>query len=124
LEAVTVKKFLAVFAVMFAVVFVGKASAQDIYVGSADGLNFYVNTDTVRLMNSEDFFVDVKEYNRDRSLKTVNEWRFYIGKDGEHWFFDYYPLGEYISVNSNNIALEILSNCQNYDSRISQKISY
>jgi hypothetical protein len=41
LEAVTVKKFLAVFAVMFAVVFVGKVSAQDIYVGAADGLNFY-----------------------------------------------------------------------------------
>ena len=118
------KKFLAVFSVMFAVVSVGKVSAQDIYVGAADGLNFYVNTDTVRLMNSEDFFVDVKEYNSNRSLHTVNEWRFYIGKDSGHWFFDYYPLGEYISVNSNNIALEILSNCQNYDSRISQKISY
>ena len=119
------KKFLTIFAL--AVVFalqMTPASARDIYVGSADGINFYVNTDTVRLMSSEDFFVDVKEYNPDRSLKTVNEWRFYIGKDGGRWFFDYYPLGEYIPVNNNHIAIEILGKCQTYDSRISQKISY
>ena len=107
-----------------ALIFATPAFAQDIYVGRADGINFYVNTDTVRLMSSEDFFVDVKEYNPDRSLKTVNEWRFYIGKDGKSWFFDYYPLGEYIPVSNDNIAAEILGKCQTYDSRISQKILY
>jgi len=118
------KNFLALIVFAVAIVFATPAFAQDIYVGSADGINFYVNTDTVRLMNSEDFFVDVKEYNRDRSLKTVNEWRFYIGKGGGSWFFDYYPMGQYIPVNENNIAMEILEKCQTYDLRISQKISY
>ena len=118
------RKFLSVIVFAVAVIFATPAFAQDIYVGSADGINFYVNTDTVRIMSSEDFFVDVKEYNRDRSLKTVNEWRFYIGKGGGSWYFDYYPLGEYIPVNDSSIAIEILGKCQTYDSRISQRISY
>lgn len=117
------KKILVLVAAIF-ILQVTPAFAQDIYVGSSDGINFYVNTDTVRLMSSEDFFVDVKEYNRDRSLKTVNEWRFYIGKGGGSWYFDYYPMGEYIPVNNSSIAIEILGKCQTYDSRISQRISY
>jgi len=117
------KKFLATFAVMFFVIFAGKVSAQDIYVGNEDGLNFYVDTDTVRLMTSEDFFVDVKEYKSDRSLKTVNEWRFYITDSGQ-WFFDYYPWGAHMPISNSTIAIEILGKCQIYDSRISQKIAY
>ena len=106
-----------------AVIFTTPVLAQDIYVGSEDGINFYVNTDTVRLMTSEDFFVDVKEYNRDKSLKTVNEWRFYLTSGG-NWYFDYYPWGANMPISNSNIAMEILGKCQIYDSRISQKFSY
>ena len=114
---------MATFAVMFFVIFAGKVSAQDIFVGSAYGLSFYVDTNTIRLMTSEDFFVDVKEYQADRSLKTVNEWRFYITNKGT-WFFDYYPWGANMPVSDSNIAMEILGKCQIYNSDISQKVLY
>ena len=34
------KKFFAIFAVMFAVIFAGKVSAQEVYVGTTGGLDF------------------------------------------------------------------------------------
>ena len=124
------KKFFAIFAVMFAVIFVGKVSAQEVYVGTTGGLDFYVDTNSIYLINSEEFYVNVKKYNGNGSLNNNNEWKFYVsGMDGERepirfWAFDYYLSGKWNSVSGNKIAREILRVCQRYDSRISTRISY
>lgn len=117
------KKFFAIFAVMFAVIFVGKVSAQEVYVGTTGGLDFYVDTNSIYLINSEEFYVNVKKYNSNGSLNNVNEWKFYTvmfnRASGDYgWVFDYYLSGKRIPVYTNRIADEILRVCRNYDRRI------
>ncbi len=115
------KKFFAIFAVMFAVIFVGKVSAQEVYVGTTGGLDFYVDTNSIYLINSEEFYVDVRKYNSNGSLNNVNQWKFYTADlDGDipTWVFDYYLSGRRIPVYTNRIAGEILRVCRNYDRRI------
>ena len=123
------KKFFAIFAVMFAVIFVGKVSAQEVYVGTTGGLDFYVDTNTIVVAGKPDgrtystFYVDVRKYNSNGSLNNVNQWKFYEAiynrSNGDYtWFFDYYLSGTRIRVSSNPIAVQILRTCQRYDSRI------
>ena len=124
------KKFFAIFAVMFTVIFAGKVSAQEVYVGTTGGLDFYVDTNSIYLINSEEFYVNVRKYNANGSLNNNNEWKFYVGTfDGESapihlWYFDYYLSGKCNPVQGNKIAKEILRVCQRYDSRISTRYDY
>ena len=94
--------------------------AKEVYVGTEDGLEFFVETNSIDYIQGNMFYVTVNEYSGD-DLYDSTEWKFY----NEHfngrgkWFFDYYYLGKRNLVSSYKIAGKVLNACRIYETRIS-----
>lgn len=108
------------------------AGAQDVYAGNSDGVDFYVDTNSISLEHKESFYVNVKNVDENTGrLKETIRWHFFVsyheGGRGEGsfrvgWSYDgYFGKNEYelISpVHYNYIAQKILNICQDVNKEI------
>ena len=100
------------------------ANAKDVYAGNTGGLNFFVDTNSIRFEERHSFYVNVKKLDENTGrLKDTNQWKFYSkdycrAKFYSCWLFDYYLSGKGIPVESNQIAKNILGICRDYDKRV------